>query len=86
VSHESIDAWTVDKNGFIEFNQHVGPGWVGWNPIDGQALAAPTSIAAVSRFDGHLEVWVLRDGFIWGNTLINGTWQGWYPLRWSFVA
>lgn len=88
----SIDAWSVRQgnpdpaqNGVV-YNQGVESGWLGWNQLDPRVPTAPQHIAAVSRFDGHLEVWAVLDGFVWGNVLINGTWQGWYPLRWSFVA
>lgn len=89
VSHqpETVDIWAVRPDGFLYFNHGIASGWTGWNRIDTETaqIAPPAHIAAVSRFEGHMEVWAIREGFVCGNAFTNGSWQGWYPLRWSFV-
>ena len=88
----SVDIWAARDTGRMHFTQGLTGGWQRWADIDAPpqnvapALPQPAHVAAVSPHDGRLEVWIVRDGFVWGNLLINGTWQGWYPLRWSFVA
>ncbi len=88
----TIDAWSIrqgnpnaDHNGFF-YTRTEASGWVRWGRLEVQVPAHPQHIAALSRFDGNLEVWTIVSGEVRGNTLVDDAWRDWYSLRWTLTG
>jgi uncharacterized protein YodC (DUF2158 family) len=55
-------------------------GWRDWYVLDGAAYNQPAGLAAVSRFEGNMEVFATgMDGMVRVNWF-DGQWRGWYVL------
>ena len=87
-----FEAWSITNDGTKRGDAH-GPDWQGWYPLDERQGNPPTNVtnplfgdvAAVTMDAYHMEVWIVGSNGVMGNSFRDGGWQGWYPLRWSFV-
>ena len=79
-----MEVFVAGTTNVVQADQFDVTAWQRWFPLGSMTFDAQTNLAALSRFEGHMEVWAVQGGVIWGNWFIDGSWRNWYPLFWSF--
>lgn len=83
---DHMEIFAIADDGQLHHNWWDGE-WRGWNSLGAPnipgvplALIPGSPLAVRSRFEDHMEVWVVAaDGQVWGNWW-DGNWRGWYVL------